>query len=75
MKIANADRLIHHFETVVDVHLFTVPEIITIIERFSSEIPADRELVFSQEENKDIIITDLDQKRKLENLPGGGRNA
>lgn len=75
MKIANADRLIHHFETVVDVHLFTVPEIITIIERFSSVIPSDRELVFSQEENKDIIITDLDQKRKLENLPGGGRNA
>ena len=75
MKIANADRLIHHFETVVDVHLFTVPEIITIIERFSSEIPSDRELVFIQDKNKDIIITDLDQKRKLENLPGGGRNA
>jgi len=39
MKIANADRLIHHFETVVDVHLFTVPEIITIIETFTREIP------------------------------------
>lgn len=75
MKIANADRLIHHFETVVDVHLFTVPEIITIIERFSSEIPEGRELVFSQDEHKDIMITDLDQKRKLENLLGGGRNA
>ena len=71
MKIANADKLINHFENVIAVHLFTVPEIITIIERFSSEIPEDCELVFHQEDNKEIIVTDLDQKRKLENLPGG----
>jgi len=72
MKIANADKLIKHFENVVDVKLFTPAQIITIIERFSCEIQEDRELVFHQEENKDIILTDLDQKRKLENLFGGG---
>lgn len=71
MKIANADKLINHFENVIAVHLFTVPEIITIIERFSSEIPEDCELVFYQNKDKDIIITCLEQKRKLENLPGG----
>lgn len=38
MKIANADKLIHHFENVVDVKLFTVPNILTIIDTFSSEI-------------------------------------
>lgn len=71
MKIANADKLINHFENVVDVHFFTPAQIITIIERFSCEIQEDRELVFHQEENNDIIVTDLDQKRKLENLFGG----
>lgn len=42
MKIANADKLIHHFETVVDVKLFTVPEIVTIIKTFSIEVPEDK---------------------------------
>lgn len=37
MKIANADKLIHHFEHVVMVKLFTVPEILTIIDTFTSE--------------------------------------
>ena len=37
MKIANADKLKKHFESVVDVHLFTVPTILTIIDTFSSE--------------------------------------
>ena len=39
MKIANADKLKKHFENVVDVHLFTVPTIQTIIDTFSSEVP------------------------------------
>lgn len=39
MKIANADKLKKHFESVVDVHLFTVPTILTIIDTFSSEAP------------------------------------
>ena len=38
MKIANADKLKKHFENVVDVKLFTVPEICTIIDTFSSEV-------------------------------------
>lgn len=38
MKIANADKLKKHFESVVDVHLFTVPTILTIIDTFSSEV-------------------------------------
>ena len=41
MKIANADKLIHHFENVVDVKLFTVPEIVTIIKSFSVDINED----------------------------------
>lgn len=41
MKIANADKLIHHFKTVVDVHLFTPAEIITIINTFSKTVPED----------------------------------
>ena len=39
MKIANADKLKQHFENVVDVKLFTVPEICTIINTFSTEVP------------------------------------
>ena len=41
MKIANADKLIHHFESCVDVKLFTAPEIVTIIKSFSVEVPED----------------------------------
>ena len=38
MKIANADKLKKHFENVVDVKLFTVANILTIIDTFSSEV-------------------------------------
>ena len=38
MKIANADKLKYHFEHVVMVKNFTVPEILTIIDTFSEEI-------------------------------------
>lgn len=43
MKIANADKLKKHFENVVDVKLFTVPNILTIIDTFSSEVPDQKE--------------------------------
>ena len=42
MLITNADQLIHHFENTVDVKLFTVPEIVTIIKTFSVEVPEDK---------------------------------
>ena len=70
MRIANADKLIHHFEHTVMVKTFTVPEIVTIIKRFSGEIPEGHELIFHQEGNE-IIITDLDEKRKLDSIFGG----
>ncbi len=72
MKIANADKLKKHFENVVDVKLFTVPEICTIIDRFSGEIPEGEELVFHQEDNE-IIVTNLVEKRKLDNIFGGAK--
>ena len=72
MKIANADKLKKHFENVVDVKLFTVPEICTISDRFSGEIPEDEELVFHQVGNE-ITVTNLVEKRKLDNIFGGTR--
>ena len=70
MLIANANRLIHHFETVVDVKLFTPAEIITIIETCSCEIPEGDKLVFSREGN-DIIVTNITQATKFKALFGG----
>ena len=61
MKIANADKLIKHFENVVDVHLFTVPEIITIIETFSLEIPKETKMILPRGEAKDVIYTNLER--------------
>lgn len=45
MKIANADKLKHHFENVVDVKLFTPAQILTIIDTFSVEINEDSNVV------------------------------
>ena len=45
MKIANADKLIHHFEHTVMVKNFTVPEIVTIINSFSIDIPEKSEVI------------------------------
>ena len=70
MKIANADKLIKHFENVIDVKLFTPAQIITLINRFSAEIPENTELVFTKEDDE-ILIHNLDEKRKLETLFGG----
>lgn len=70
MKIANADKLIHHFETVVDVHLFTPAEIITIINTFSAEVTEGRKYVFSYDYDGTPIVTDLDAKQSLDELCG-----
>ncbi len=59
MKIANADKLIHHFENTVDVKLFTVPEIVTIIKNFSVEIPEGTELIMPREKAQDMILNNL----------------
>lgn len=67
MKIANTDRLIHHFESCVDVKLFTVPQIVTIIESFSVEIPEGTELIMPSKKTQDITLDNLKllfEKRK-----------
>lgn len=53
MKIANADKLKKHFESVVDVHLFTVPTIQTIIDTFSEDEPKVGEWIY-QENSEDL---------------------
>lgn len=58
MKIANADKLIHHFENVVDVKLFTVPEIVTIIKTFSIEVPEDEAITIHPHTwSKQLVMT------------------
>lgn len=66
MKIADADRLIHHFESCVDVKLFTVPEIVTIIDSFSVEIPEGSELIIMpiKKTHEDVMRT-LDYLKPL----------
>ena len=61
MKIANADKLIKHFENVVDVHFFTPAQIITIIETFSLEIPEGTKMILPRGEAKDVIYTNLER--------------
>lgn len=70
MRIANADKLKEHFENVVDVKLFTPAQILTIIDRFSGEIPEGQELVFNRD-GDEIYITNLNEKRKLDSIFGG----
>jgi len=70
MKIANADRLIHHFEHVVAVKLFTPAEIVTIIKRCSCEIPTEEKLIFHQDGDT-IIVDNLTAKRKFDSIFGG----
>lgn len=59
MKIADADKLKKHFETVVDVKLFTIHNIITIIETFSIEIPNETKMILPRGEAKDVVYTNL----------------
>lgn len=39
MKIVNYEKMKRHFEHVVDVKLFTVPNILTIMETFTEDLP------------------------------------
>ena len=57
MLITNGDRLKHHFENVVDVKLFTVPEIMTIIDTFSLDIPKETEMVIPANVNDIVHMT------------------
>ena len=59
MLIADADKLKKHFETVVDVHLFTVPQILTIIDTFSIDIPDGTKMILPRGEAKDVVYTNL----------------
>lgn len=59
MKIANADKLIHHFEHTVLVKNFTVPEIVTIIKNFSIEIPQGAMLVMPEKKSREMILENL----------------
>ena len=61
MKITNADKLIHHFENTVDVKLFTVPEIVTIIKSFSVEIPEGTQLFENQKPGIDNKLLSEEQ--------------
>ena len=62
MKIANADKLKQHFESVVDVHLFTVPTILTIIDTFSSEV--DENDLISRSDLKEVTSKVVDEEIK-----------
>ena len=60
MKIADTDRLIHHFESCVDVKLFTVPEIVTIVKSFSVEIPEETDIIMMpRKKYQDVILDNL----------------
>ena len=59
MKISNSDMLIHHFEHTVDVKLFTVPEIVTIIKNFSMEIPEGAMLVMPERKAREMTLDNL----------------
>lgn len=61
MKIANADKLIHHFENTVDVKLFTVPEIVTIIKSFSIEFDEEARIILPRRTNQ-IKVSDMIRK-------------
>lgn len=60
MLITNGDRLKHHFENVVDVKLFTVPEILTIIDTFSLDIPEEATLIMQNFLGKDLATAKLE---------------
>ena len=59
MLITNGDRLKHHFENVVDVKLFTVPQILTIIDSFSMEIPEGAMLVMPEKKAREMTLDEL----------------
>lgn len=57
MLITNGDRLKHHFQTTIAVKLFTVPEILTIINTFSVDIPKETEMVIPVNDNDIVHMT------------------
>ena len=57
MLITNGDRLKHHFQTTIAVKLFTVPEILTIINTFSVDIPKETEMVIPVNDNDIVHVT------------------
>ena len=61
MKIANADKLIHHFENVVDVKLFTPAQIMTIIDTFSIDIPEDSKLVMPRHLGRQMVCDNIER--------------
>ena len=73
MKIANADKLKKHCENVVDVKLFTVPEICTIIDTFSIEFPEDARVIMPRHMGRQMVY---DNMAKLMNIikPGIDNN-
>lgn len=67
MKIANADKLKKHFENVVDVKLFTVPEICTIIDTFSIDVN-DGDLYEFGHDGDAPIMTNLTEKQRQRDI-------
>lgn len=65
MKIANADKLIQHFESCVDVKLFTVPEIVTIINSFSLDIPEEAQIVMPRHLGRQMVYKQLEKYKEL----------
>lgn len=65
MKITNGDKLIHHFESVVDVKLFTVPEIVQIINSFSMEIPDEATLVMPRHLGQRMAYEHIQKYKEL----------
>ena len=65
MKIANADKLKHHFENVVDVKLFTPAQICTIIDSFSIEIPEEAQIVMPRHLGRKMIYKQLEKYKEL----------
>ncbi len=65
MLITNGDKLIHHFESVVDVKLFTVPEIVQIINSFSMEIPDDAKLTMPRYLGRQIAYEHIQKYKEL----------
>ena len=61
MKIANGDRLKHHFKTVVDVKHFTPEQICTIIDTFSIDIPEDAKLVMPRHLGRKMVYDNIEK--------------
>lgn len=67
MKIANADRLVKHFENVVDVKFFTPANVITIIKTFSGEVNEGDVYTF-RSENGSLIVTNLTELQRQRDI-------